>query len=197
MSEKQQNYLEVVANAFKTAQAWRSASFLLAALVVVLLYANVSQSRSTSTVLVPYEVALAGQPMKVNTSGEIRGTNHEYIANVAMADLGLILNFTPDNVITQHQRFLNRLTEHLHGEQRENLLAQAEDYKRRSVTQAFFPLEVRVMGDGSRAEVTGTQIRYLGGKETLRNRVTYVISYKVHKGYMHVSDLRQSSRSSK
>jgi len=96
-------------------------------------------------------------------------------------------------VVSQHQRFLNRVTEDLYGEQREQLLAQADEYKRRSLTQSFFPESVKVSGDSTKVEVSGSQIRWMGGKETLRSRVTYVLSYKVFKGYMHVSDLRQKS----
>lgn len=194
MSEKSNApYLDVVANAFKTAQAWKMTTLVLAGLVVFLVFALISQGRNTPVVLVPYDLASSAGRVTVNTNGEIRGTSSEYMANTALSDLSLILNFTPDNVVTQHQRFLNRLTETLYGSQREALLAQADELKRKAITQSFFPDEVRVMPDGSKIEVSGTQIRYQGGKETLRSKVTYFISYKVFKGYMHVSDVRQKT----
>ncbi|MDO8416294.1 MAG: TraE/TraK family type IV conjugative transfer system protein [Agitococcus sp.] len=191
--KKPKAYLDVVANAFSTVQAWRSAAFLLGALAAFLAYELVHQSQNTPVVLVPYDLAANGTNMKVVTNGEIRGTSVEYLANIAMADLGLILNFTPDNVITQHRRFLNRVTEDLYGQQSAAMLAQADDLKKKGVTQSFYTSDVRVKADGSSVEVEGTQIRYTGGKEMLRSTLTYIISYKVYKGYMHVADLRQKT----
>jgi type IV conjugative transfer system protein TraE len=185
------NYLEVVANAFKAAQAWRAATFALGVVVAILAFALVQSARNATVILLPHDLATIDQKMTVPLSGELRGTSVEYVANIAMADLALILNFTPDNVLTQHQRFLNRLTETLYGSQREVLLAQAAEMKQRNITQAFFPTEVRVSPDSTTAQVSGTQIRYIGGKETMRLRVQYTITYSVHRGYMHVSDLRQ------
>lgn len=193
MSDKNPRYLDVVANAFSAMQAWRTASFLMAGVIAFLVFSLVYQARNTPVVLVPYDLASSSKQVKVATNGEIRGTSFEYMANAGLSDLSLILNFTPDNVVSQHQRFLNRVTEDLYGEQREQLLAQADEYKRRSLTQSFFPESIKVSGDSTKVEVSGSQIRWMGGKETLRSRVTYVLSYKVFKGYMHVSDLRQKS----
>lgn len=193
MTEKSSKYLDVVANAFSAMQAWRTAALLLSAVIAFLVYALVYQARNTPVVLVPFELATSNKSMKVAVNGEIKGTSFEYMANTAMSDLSLILNFTPDNVISQHQRFLNRVTEELYGQQRENLLAQADEYKRRAMTQSFYPSGVQVSSDSTRVEVSGTQIRWMGGKETLRSKVTYVLTYQVYKGYAHVSDLRQKS----
>ncbi len=193
MSEKNSRYLDVVANAFSAMQAWRMASFLMAGVIAFLVYALVYQARNTPVVLVPFELAAQGKQARVATNGEIRGTSFEYMANMALSDLTLILNFTPDNVVSQHQRFLNRVTEDLYGAQRETLLAQADEFKRRNLTQSFYPDDLKVSADSSKVEVSGTQIRWMGGKETLRSRVTYILTYKVFKGYMHVSDLRQKS----
>jgi type IV conjugative transfer system protein TraE len=191
MSDPKQNYLDSVANAFQTAQAWKTATYTLGAAVIFLVGALIYQQRNTPVVLVPHDLAASSARVTVTTNGEIRGTSSEYMANTAMSDASLILNFIPDNVVTQTTRFLNRLTEDLYGEQREQLLAQAEDFKRRGVTQSFYPSEIKVSPDGTRVQIDGTQLRWVGGKETLRAKLTYVITYKVYKGYLHVADLRQ------
>lgn len=194
MSEKKPPpYLDVVANAFKTAQAWRTATLVVSAVAVMLAFALVTSARNTPVVLVPEALATSGERMTVTTNGEIRGTSSEYVANVAQGDLSLILNFTPENVITQHKRFLNRLTDDLYNKQKVDLLVQAERLKKDGITQSFFPSEVRVTPEGNRAVIKGTQIRYVAGKELQRDSITYVISYKVYKGYMHVSDLQQDA----
>lgn len=195
--QKNPQYLDVVANAFKAAQAWRFASFTLAAVVAILSYALIYQSRNTPVVLVPYDLAVSDKTMAVPVNGELRGTSYEYMANTALSDLTLILNFTPDNVITQHQRFLNRVTEELYGQQRETLLAQADDYKRHTITQSFYPLSIKVNPESTVVEITGTQLRWTGGKETVRSSVTYLVTYTVFKGYLHVSDLRQKADNAK
>ncbi len=193
MTDKNPRYLDVVANAFSAMQAWRTAAFLMAGVIAFLVYSLIYQARNTPVVLVPYDLATSGKQVKVAQNGEIKGTSFEYMANTGLSDLSLILNFTPENVISQHQRFLNRVTEDLYGDQREALMVQADEYKRRALTQSFFPEGVKVSSDSTKVEVSGTQIRWLGGKETLRQRVIYVLTYRVFKGYMHVADLRQKS----
>ena len=193
MTEKNNRYLDVVANAFSTAQAWRMSAMVLAGVVAFLAYALVYQARNTPVILIPHDLATSSKTMEVSTNGEIRGTSFEYMANTGLSDLTLILNFTPDNVVSQHQRFLNRVTEDLYGLQREPLLAQAADFKRKAMTQSFYPDDIKVSGDSTRVEISGTQIRWMGGKETLRSKISYVLTYKVFKGYMHVADLRQKS----
>jgi type IV conjugative transfer system protein TraE len=192
MADENPHYLGATANANRATQAWKYASFLLGGMAIAFAYLFVGQVRNAPIALIPYDLATAKGNMTVNVNGELRGTNAEYVANLGLSDLTLILNFTPDNVISQHQRFLNRLTEELYGTQRENLLAQAEDYKRRSYTQAFYTSGVKVSSDSSTVEITGTQIRWIGGKD-IRTTVTYVLTYKSYKGFMHVSDLRQKT----
>lgn len=194
MSDKKPpQYLDVVANAFKTAQAWKAACFFLGAVSLLLAYALVSSARNTPVVLVPYELATSGERMKVTTNGEIKGTSSEYLANVALGDLSLILNYTPDNVITQHKRFLNRVTDELYAQQRETLLGLAAELKKQGITQSFYPSEVRVTPEGTRVLIVGTQVRYMAGKEMQRVQLRYQISYTVYKGFMHVADLHQET----
>lgn len=192
-ASKRPQFLDVVSNVQAGARVWRLTAFFAWALVAVLAFSLVYQSRNTPVVLVPYDLAANNGRMQVAGGGEIRGTSLEYMANVALSDLSLILDFTPDNVLLQHRRFLNRMTESLYGQQSAEIQGAAEDLKRRGVTQSFNPTDVKLLKDGTRVEVTGTQIRYQGGKETVRSNVTYVLTYKVFKGYMHVADLRQKS----
>lgn len=196
MSESNKQYLDVVSNAFKAMQAWKFATFALGLVVVALSGALIHQQRNTPIILVPHEMASSGGRVTVMTNGEIRGTSQEYLANTALSDLTLILNFTPDNVVTQTSRFLNRVTDDLYGRQRDTLLAQASEFKSRSVTQTFFPSDIRVSDSGNRVVVEGSQVRWVGSRETIRTKISYVITYKVYKGYLHVADLRQESETS-
>lgn len=186
-------FIDLSSNAFKAVQAWKFAAFALAVSTGMLAVALVYQARNLPVVLVPHDLASSTSRMTVPLNGELRGTSFEYLANTALSDLSLILNFTPDNVLTQHQRFMNRLTESLYGQQREELLAQAAIFKSRAVTQSFYPTDVKVSSDFKKVEVTGTQLRWVGGKESVRSTVTYYVTYSMFKGFLHVTDLRQKS----
>lgn len=191
MSDKNPQYLDLVANAFKTAQAWRLSTLVLASVVVLQACFLVSIARNTPVTLVPYDLASGSERVKVSVNGELRGTSSEYMANIGLSDLTLILNFTPDNVISQHQRFLNRVTEDLYGNQSSKLLSEAETFKRRGITQSFSPTSIKVSPDSSSVEITGTQLQWTGGKESVRTTSTYVLTYLVTKQFLHVADLRQ------
>lgn len=185
------DYLQTVANAFKTVNAWRSATIAVSVVAAILCYGFVQNARNTPVVLVTHDMATTQGRLTVTTNGEIRGTSNEYLANIALADLGLVLNFTPDNVITQHKRFLNRVTESLYMASGNELLAQAEQLKKDGIVQSFHPDEVKVSQDGTKVYVSGTQIRYRGLGELQRVNLEYIVSYKRYKNFLHVSDLSQ------
>lgn len=187
------DYLQVVANAFQAKNAWRAACFAVSAVALVLAYALTQSVRNTPIALITHEMASTTGRMTVTTAGELRGTSNEYLANVAMADLGLILNFTPDNVVTQHKRFLNRVTESLYSSSGTQLLAQADLLKSDGITQSFHPSDVDVSSKGDKVFVKGTQIRYRGTNELQRATLEYVITYKRYRGFLHVADLSQSA----
>lgn len=192
MSSNNPNYLQVVNNAFQAKSAWRYASFVLGAISVLLAHALISSVNNQPVVLITHEMASSTGRMTVKTSGEIRGTSDEYTANVAMADLGLILNFTPDNIITQHRRFLNRVTESLYSTSAQKLLADAELLKADNISQSFHPLKVQVSSKGDKVYVSGVQIRYHGTSELQRENLEYVLTYSRYKGFFFVADLSQS-----
>lgn len=190
---KPEKYIDLGSNAFKAVQAWKFAAIALSLVSGVLAFALVYQARNLPVVLIPHDLATQDKSMTVPLNGQLRGTSHEYMANAALSDLSLVLNFTPDDVLMQHKRFLNRLTESLHGQQRELLLAQAEEFRKRGVTQSFYPLDVKVSSDFKKVEVTGTQLRWVGGKESVRSTVTYTLTYEMFKRYLHIADVRQKT----
>lgn len=186
-----QTYFDTIANAFSEAKAWRLASMALGASVVFLTGALIFTTQNAPTVLVPFDFATNNMRVKVTTNGEIRGTSNEYLVNLALSDISLISNFTPDTVQTQYERFLNRTTESLFANQGATLRAEAKSLKLDVTTQAFFPNErTKVAEDGTKVEVSGTLIRWIADREILRQSVTYVVTYSVFKGFFHISDIR-------
>jgi type IV conjugative transfer system protein TraE len=188
MSKK--TYFDSIANAFNEAKAWRTAAFSLGAAVVFLTGALIFTAQNAPTVLVPHDFATNNGPVKVATNGSIRGTSNEYLVNLALSDIALITNFTPDTVQTQYERFLNRTTQALYGSQGDALRAEAANLKKNATTQAFFPSDkTSVSPDGTRVVATGTLIRWEGDREIIRQSATYVITYSVFKGYFHIKDV--------
>lgn len=185
---KQAPYLTVVANAFASMASWRTAFFVSSILALGMGAGLLYQSNKVHTILLPYDVATASGNIKLDlAASNFADTNPEYVVNLALGDVGLLLNWTPESVLVQHQRFLNRITPALYAEQNVQLLQQAETFRVDGVTQSFFPDQTK-LAEG-RVRVTGTLVRWVGEKETLRMRVAYVVSYSKFKGFMHVSAL--------
>lgn len=171
------NYLDSVTAAFKEVHAWKAATLIVGAIAVILAYQLANQSRRQPVALLPYAVATDMGRVSVTTNGELRGTSSEYMANLASADISLLLTFTPENVLTSTRRFLNRLTISAYQAQEQKLLAAAADNKDRAVTQSFFPTKLAVSPDRTQVEVTGKLVTSLGGKDAGSTAVTYVVTY--------------------
>ena len=183
-------YTDAVSNAFSEAKAWRAATVLLGLVVGTLSIALVMQSRAAPMILVPANFASVDGPIKIQPTNEYGETSPDFLAQIALGDLALILNWTPDNVAVQHQRFLNRMTPELYAEQNVAMMTQASEFKSNSTTQSFYPTTTRVGAKGSVVVVDGTLVRWTGEKESIRARVVYTISYAKFKGYAHVASLK-------
>jgi hypothetical protein len=187
-------YSDAVANAFSEAKAWRAASLLLGLVVGILAIALVMQSRATPLTLVPMDFATSKGNVTIQPTKDFGASSADYIAQLALGDLALVLNWTPENVQVQHMRFMNRMTPDLYAEQNVTLSAQAAEFRSNSTTQSFYPNTTKVgNGDGagsSKVIVEGTLVRWTGEKESIRIRVSYVLSYAKYRGYAHVSSLK-------
>lgn len=183
-------YTDAVANAFSEAKAWRAASVLLGLVVGILAIALVMQSRATPLTLVPMDFATSSGNVTIQPTKDYSESSPDYLAQIALGDLSLVLNWTPENVEVQHQRFLNRMTTELYAEQNVSMMTQAAEFKTSSTTQSFYPGRTKVGSKGSQVIVEGTLVRWTGEKESIRVKVIYTISYAKFKGYAHVASLK-------
>jgi type IV conjugative transfer system protein TraE len=183
-------YTDAVANAFSEAKAWRAASVLLGLVVGILSIALVMQSRATPLTLVPYDFATSKGNITVQPTKDFSESSPDYLAQLALGDLALVLNWTPENVELQHQRFLNRMTPELYAEQNVAMMTQAVEFKSNSTTQSFYPTTTKVGNKGSQVVVEGTLVRWTGEKESVRVHVTYTITYAKTRGFAHVASLK-------
>lgn len=185
-------YTDAVANAFSEAKAWRTATLFLMLICGVLAFSLIYQSRTTPVILVPAGYDTAKGPMKVVPSKDFAEASPDYLAQIALGDLALILNWIPDDVELQHQRFLNRMTPELYAEQNVTMMQQAAEYKSNSTSQSFYPNSTKV-GTKGQVVIEGTLVRWTGEKESVRVRVSYTITYSKYKGYAHVASLKINS----
>lgn len=184
------DYTDAVSNAFSEAKAWRLASILLGLVVGVLSIALVMQSQATPMILVPANFASSDGPIKIQPTKDYSESSPDYLAQTALGDLALVLNFTPEDVEVQTQRFLNRMTPELYADQNVTMVTQALEFKSNSTTQSFYPSTTKVGSKGSTVVVDGTLVRWTGEKESIRAKVVYTVTYAKTKGYAHVASLK-------
>lgn len=184
-------YLDILADAFAEARAWRMATFTVTGLCIMLAITLVWQAQSSPVVLVPAGFAETAGKVTVHPQ-EFEGTSPQYLAQTALGDLALVLNWQPSNVLLQYQRFLNRTTSALYASQNVQLLADAQKYRSRGASQAFYPEDVQVDLQNGKVLVDGYLVRWEGNKEVLRTRSRFTVTYVNEKGFLHVADLQIS-----
>lgn len=181
-------YTDLVANAFSEARAWKFATATLAAVCGMLAFGLIYESRNNPVILIPQNFAAENGVMKIQP-GQFADTSVDYLGQVALGDVALILNWRPETVVTQYQRFLNRATNDLYAKEQVRLTAEAAEHKSTATSQSFYPDSARVNPSRSSVEVEGTLIRWMNDKETVRSRIKIVVTYKIYKGYYHVADI--------
>jgi len=183
------SHLDSIGNANASAMSWRTSFFTMTGFAVVLSVLLGVLWFNQQVVLVPHELATLKGPVKVSGTGRIEKSDPEYMTAMALSDLSLILNWTPETVITQYQRFLNRATSELYARENINLMQEAEKNRSNATTQAFFPETTTVDLAAGRVIVKGTLVRWVGDKESMRVTAQYQVTYRVNRGYLHVSKL--------
>ena len=183
-------YTDAVANAFSEAKAWRTTSLALMLLCGVLAFSLIYQSRTTPYILVPSDFATAQGNVKITPNQPYGTTSPDYLSQIALGDLALALNWTPNNVEVQTKRFFNRMTVDLYTEQNVAMMQQALSYKSSGMSQSFYPSTTKVKPNSNEVTVDGYLVRWTGEKESLRANVTYTITYVNYKGYAHVASLQ-------
>lgn len=183
------SHLDSIGNANASALSWRASFFTMTGFAAALALVIGVMWFNQQVVLIPHELATLKGPVKVSGTGRIEKSDPEYVTAMAISDLSLILNWTPETVITQYQRFLNRATSELYARENINLMQEAEKNRSNATTQAFFPDSTTVDLANSRVVVKGSLIRWVGDKESMRLTAQYTVGYRVNRGYLHVSKL--------
>lgn len=181
-------YTDILANAFSEARAWKLTTLCVSGLCAMLAITLVWQAASTPVVLVPAGLAESSERVTINPRN-FEGTSPDYLAQTALGDLALILNWQPSNVELQYQRFLNRLTSVQYARQSAPLIAEAQRHRSTGASQSFFPEDVQVDLRAGRVMVKGYLVRWEGSKEVLRQPARFAVTYVNQKGFLYVADI--------
>lgn len=181
------SYPDVIINAFKSVQAWRSLALLL---MGVLLFETVALgwlANQRSVVLVPQHLANHHSSIELNLGAPF---SPDYITGVAKGDAWALLNWTPDNIEQQYASFLARLVPALHDAQRQVLLDEVKQHRDDGLTQSFYVTHSVV--EGSSVLLVGVLVRAMGGREVYRGPAAYQFTYSnVGNGLLMVSGVKQ------
>jgi len=166
------------------AGVWRTAFMLQLVLVLGLAITLIYQQVHQTTLLIPHQVASASGPIKVEPS---TGENADYLGNLAVADLELLLNWDVGNIEQRYSRFLNRSSKALRQKSEVKLLDDAKLHKKNGENQVFYPNKVRLVGKNV-VEVFGLLVTFVGEKAVVKNDITYLVAYEEAWGSMFYVD---------
>jgi len=180
-------YTDVLANAFKSVQAWRTLSFVL---IGILLFGSVEFVRlanERTVLLIPQGMSQVKQPVTLNLGEPF---SPDYLTNVAKGDAHFLLDWTPENIETQYALFVGRLTPELYKLKNEELLAESKRNREEGLTQSFYVIRNAVQGPV--VTLSGTLVRSSGGREVYRGPATYIFNYtSVGNGMLQLSGVSQ------
>lgn len=179
---------DLLSNAFSEVKAWKTATFILGAVSVIFAISLAIRSNQHDTVMISHEMASATGPIKIEGGKKL--VSPDYMQYIALADLALLLNWKPDTVEKQYNRFQNRLTTELYARENVKLVKDAMDFAKSGTSQSFYPESKIKVNDKGNIAVDGLLIRWTGEKEILRYKATYYLTYKEARGSIFIDDVR-------
>lgn len=183
------SYPDVIVNAFKSVQAWKSLALVLlgALFFETIMLGWVAGQRTV--ILVPQHLASAKVPITLNIGQPFAP---DYLTGVAKGDLAYLLDWTPENIETQYALFLGRLAANVYVAQKEVLLNESRLHREEGVTQSFYVTRSTI--SGHTATLHGILVRAVGGREVFRGPATYALSYiNAGNGLLQLAGVTQPS----
>lgn len=182
------SYPDVIINAFKSVQAWKSLSMVLIGILIFETIAVLWLATHQTALLIPQHMAHEKGVIKVDLGSPF---NPDYLTSLAKGDVYPLLNWTPGNIDEQYGAFLGRLTPALHEAQKEVLLTELKEHKDEALTQSFYI--TRTFVSGNEVTLRGILVRATGGREIFRGPAAYVLAYTDNGGMPLVSGVHQPS----
>ncbi|KVP16784.1 TraE/TraK family type IV conjugative transfer system protein [Burkholderia ubonensis] len=185
------SYPDVIVNAFKSVQAWKSLSMVL---IGILIFETITLGWVAShqtALLIPQHLPRDKGAIKVDLGSPF---SPDYLTAVAKGDAYSLLNWTPDSIDQQYGMFMSRLTPALYDVQREKLLTEVKEHQTEGLTQSFYV--TRSFVTDNEVTLRGILVRATGGREIFRGPAAYTLTYTDGGGgVLLVSGVRQPSDS--
>lgn len=187
MAQFKTSYPDVILNAFKSVQAWKSLSLVLAGILIFETIALGWMASHRTVILVPQHLPNNKGPIALNLGEPFTPA---YLTEVAKGDAYALLSWTPESIDQQYGLFLTRLAPALHDAQREVLLNEARQHREEGLTQSFYV--TRSFVKGSSVELYGVLVRAAGGREVFRGPAAYAFNYAdVGEGLLQIAGVSQ------
>lgn len=189
MSQFKTSYPDVIVNAFKSVQAWKSLSLVLLGVFVFETFALGWLASNRTVILVPQHLPNSKGPINLSLGAPF---TPDYLTEVAKGDAYALLSWTPENIDQQYGLFMARLAPALHDAQREVLLNEAKQHRDEGLSQSFYV--TRSFVNGPSVSLYGVLVRTAGGREIFRGPSAYQFDYSnVGNGMLLVSGVSQPS----
>ena len=184
---------------------WQLLCLALTLLAFILASAIVNAAANVQIKIKPLSSATTA-PMSLASKDtqEFQGSVEDLLSKTALSDLYLILNYTPDTVVAQTERFITRLTPSTRQTRTSELLVQANTAREANFSLRFDLIEVK---DGISVsfpsspdqpytvKLAGNLIRLRNGIPPIRVTTSYVLSYlKAPNGVFYVDSVRTLSK---
>lgn len=166
------SYPDVVLNAFKSVQAWKSLSLVLIGVLIFETVALGWLAGQRSVILMPQNLSSNKTAIELNLGEPF---SPDYLTSVAKGDAYSLLNWTPESIDTQYAMFLARLTPSLNSIQKASLVEESKTHRAEGLTQSFYVTKSLVKG--ATVSLDGILVRAAGGREIFRGPAAYDFSY--------------------
>ncbi len=182
------SYPDLIINAFQSVQAWKSLAILLMGFCAFETIGLIWLASNQTVLLVPQHLAVSTKgPIALNLGEPF---SPDYLTSIAKGDIYPLLNWTPENIDTQYESFLARLTPAVHDAQQELLLQEAKQHREDGMSQSFYITRTYVKG--SEVTMNGILVRSSGGKEIFRGQAAFTLDYlNVGNSMLQVNGVRQ------
>lgn len=115
----------------------------------------------------------------------------EYLSEMSLFFANLRLNMTASNAASQREILLRHVSSNHYSELKSELVKEMESLKKRHITTAFFPVDVKVDPKKLISRITGDLQSTIGDMHIPSQRVTYQVAFSYDSGRLQVKSFEE------
>lgn len=167
-------FLSALRNEARDKRAWFAITTFLSAINIFLIFELVSVSGRVNNVLIPSGLIRGRVPVQMTAAKNAH--NAQYLTTLAISDMSLLADWTPNTVKYQMARFIARLAPTYLGSQETVLLHAATRDSGKSFSQTFFV--DGTVARGNTVSLTGELERWKHGAPQSSADMKWVLRYQ-------------------